>query len=130
MRAYSEDLRVRIVAAVQEQGLSKVEVAKRFKVDRRTVYRYLERALKGQLQARTSSGRSRKLTLGQEQALRRQLEAHNDATLVEHAERFAAAQGVRLAFSTVNAYAKRFGLSRKKRASMPKSEMRADVSSG
>lgn len=130
MRAYSEDLRVRIVAAVQEEGLTKVEVARRFKVDRSTVYRYLERAEQGELKARRSPGRKAKLRLEQRQALQRQLEEHSDDTLIEHAARFAEEQGIKLGFSTVNLYCKRLGITRKKRVSMLKSETKRRGHSG
>ena len=130
MRAYSEDLRTRIVAAVQEEGLAKLEVARRFKVDRATVYRYLARAEQGDLKARTSPGRSRKLTPEQRQALQKQLGAHSDDTLMEHAARFAEEQGVELAFSTVNLYFKRLGITRKKRVSMQASETNTHASNG
>ena len=130
MRAYSEDLRTRVIAAVQEGGISKVEVARRFKIDRRTVYRYLERAEQGELKARISPGRKRKLTPVQVQALQQQLEAHSDATLTEHAERFAKGHGVELAFSTVNLYCKRLGITRKKRVSTLKNETKTPANSG
>ena len=130
MRAYSEDLRARIVAAVEEEGLAKTEVAKRFKVDRATVYRYVARAEQGTLAVRTSPGRPRKLTLAQREALREQLERHSDATLVEHAERFAEEQGIDLAFSTVHLYSQRLGISRKKRAFTQPSETKRQESNG
>lgn len=130
MRAYSEDLRARIVAAVEEEKLSKEEVARRFKVDRATVYRYLERAKQGNLKARTSPGRTRKLNPGQLQALKRQLEAYSDETLMEHAERFAEEQGVELAFSTVNLYCKRLGITRKKRVFTRLSETKTPAKGG
>lgn len=130
MRAYSGDLRERIVVAVVEEGLSKVEAAERFKVNRRTVYRYLARAEQGDLKARVSPGRTRKLNPEQVQALKQQLEAHSDETLMEHAARFAEEQGVNLAFSTVNLYCKRLGITRKKRASTLQNETKPPVSGG
>lgn len=130
MRAYSEDLRSRVVAAVEEEGLAKAKVARRFKVDRATVYRYLARAGQGNLKAKTSPGRTRKLSPEQMQALQKQLETHSDNTLMEHAERFAEEHGVELAFSTVNLYCRRLGITRKKRASMLKSETRTPASKG
>lgn len=130
MRAYSEDLRSRVVVAVAEEGLAKVEVARRFKIDRATVYRYLARAGQGELKARTSPGRTRKLSLEQMQALQQQLEAHSDETLIEHAARFAEEHDVELAFSTVNLYCQRLGITRKKRASTRLSETKMPVSSG
>ena len=65
MRAYSEDLRSRVVAAVEEEELTKAEVAKRFKIARATVYSHLGRAEQGELKVKTSPGRTRKLTLQQ-----------------------------------------------------------------
>ena len=130
MRAYSEDLRTRIVTAVEEEGLAKIEAARRFKIDRATVYRYLARAEQGDLKARTSPGRTRKLNPAQLQALKRQLETHSDETLMEHAARFAEEQGVELAFSTVNLYCKRSGITRKKRVSTPKNETTKRENSG
>jgi putative transposase len=130
MRAYSEDLRSRVVAAVEEEGLAKAKVARRFKIDRATVYRYLARAGQGNLKAKTSPGRTRKLSPEQMQALQKQLETHSDNTLMEHAERFAEEHGVELAFSTVNLYCRRLGITRKKRASMLKSETRTPASNG
>ena len=129
MRAYSEDLRARVVAAVEE-GLDKTEVSRRFKVGRKTVYRYLERAKQGEFAPRKAPGGRRKLTPEQVRALKQQLETHSDETLMEHAARFAKEQGVELAFSTVNLYCKRLGITRKKRVSTPKSEMKPPVSSG
>lgn len=102
----------------------------RFKVNRSTVYRYVNRAERGELKAKVSPGRSRKLTLEQQQALLEQVEAHSDDTPVEHAERFAAEQGVELAFSTVNLYCKRLGITRKKRAFVLENEMKRFESSG
>ena len=130
MRAYSEDLRTRIVAAVKEEGLGKTEVARRFKVGRKTVYRYLARAEQGELAPRRAPGGQRKLSEAQMQALQEQLETHSDDTLVEHAERFANEQGIELAFSTVNLYCKRLGITRKKRAFTQKSEMKRQGSGG
>ena len=129
MRAYSEDLRRRIVGAA-EAGLAKTEVAKRFKVGRKTVYRYLERAEQGDLTPRRVPGGQRKLNQVQIQALQKQLEQHSDATLVEHAERFAEEQGVELAFSTVHLYSQRLGISRKKRAFMLAKETKGLGNSG
>lgn len=130
MRAYSEDLRTRIVAAVEKEGLGKTAAAERFKVGRKTVYRYLERAKQGELKPRKAPGGQRKLNPEQVQALKQQLEAHSDETLMEHAARFAEGQGVELAFSTVNLYCKRLGITRKKRVSTLSSETKAPVSSG
>lgn len=54
MRAYSLDLRERIVRAVCERGQSPVEVARTFAVSLWTVKRYLRRAAAGRLPPRRS----------------------------------------------------------------------------
>jgi len=115
------DLRERIVEAV-ESGISKVEVARRFKVNRSTVYEYLSKQKQGDLSARPLPGRSRKLTAEQVSALEAQADKHPSLTLLEHAELFEAEHGVSLAFSTVNLYFKRLGITHKKRAFTPANE--------
>ncbi len=116
MWAYSVDLRQRIVEAVKEDGLAKAEVARRFRVSRRTVYRYLELAQQDHLAAKRPLGGQRKLKGEMLEALRKQLESYHDDTLAEHAERFEQEQGVKLAFSTINLYCQRLGITRKKDA--------------
>lgn len=115
MKAYSVDLRERIVAAVKEEGLSKTEVARRFKVDRSTVYSYLSKHQAGDLAPKRPPGRSQKLSAEEVEQLREQVKQHRDLTLLEHAERFEAEHGIRLGFSTVRLYFKRLGISRKKK---------------
>ena len=56
MRAYSVDLRERIVEAVKRKGLSKTAAAELYGVSRATVYRYLELAAEGSLAAKVRPG--------------------------------------------------------------------------
>ena len=56
MKAYTIDLRERIVEFVKDVG-AKTEAALRFKVSRKTVYRYLEAAAAGRLTPKRSWGR-------------------------------------------------------------------------
>jgi transposase len=130
MWAYSVDLRQRIVEAVKEDGLAKAEVARRFRVSRRTVYRYLELAQRDNLAPRRPPGGERKLKGEALEALRKQLESYDEATLEEHAERFEQEHGVKLAFSTINLYCQRLGISRKKRRLLQKSAMSRNALSG
>lgn len=122
MRPYSLDLRQRIVEAV-EQGISKTKVARQFKVNRSTVYEYLRLSEQGDLKAKSPPGRPRTLTEEQVEALEQQVQENADLSLQEHADLFEAEQQVKLGFSTVNLYFKRLGITRKKRASAPASEM-------
>lgn len=121
MRAYSLDLRERIVEAVAG-GQTKTEAAKRFKVNRSTVYEYLHRHEQGNLKASPPPGRPRTLTAEQVQALAAQVKEHAGMSLQEHADLFEAEHKVKLGFSTVNLYFKRLGITHKKRASTRKSE--------
>ena len=52
MRAYSVDLRERIVEAVKEEKLSKVAVAERYQVSRASVHRYLGLEKQGSVEAK------------------------------------------------------------------------------
>jgi len=114
--AYSVDLRKRIVTAAKS-GKSYSEVAREFNVDRGTVKEYVQRAEAGELGAKKPPGRKRKLNAKQTEALYQQVLKYPDRTLQEHADLLEEEQGVKLAFSAVNTYFKRMGISFKKNAS-------------
>ena len=85
-RAYSVDLRERIVGAVQ-QGMSQQQAARQFTVSVASVERYvrLEREGRG-LHPRPRPGRTVTVIPPREhEALRAQLHQHPDLTLAEHA---------------------------------------------
>ena len=79
MKAYSLDLRKRIVAYVNGGG-KKTDAARRFGVGRDTVYRFLQAAKTRRLAPKTSWGHWRKID---PQQLGRYVQAHADATLNE-----------------------------------------------
>jgi transposase len=79
MKSYSIDLRTRIVEFVLN-GASKVEAARRFRVARRTVYRYLEAQKNNSLAPKTSWGTWRKLDPDK---LTEHVRLHPDDTLAE-----------------------------------------------
>lgn len=88
MRAYSEDLRQRIVHSVIS-GQCIHDVADRLEVSARTVWRYLRlQREQGDLHAKTHPGRPTKLTPEQQLALRQQLQQHPSLTLQERVELF------------------------------------------
>ena len=97
VRAYSMDLRERVVAAV-DAGLTQSQAAERFGVSLRTVERYLAR------RRATGSLAATEQRHGREPAVRRRLqawlparlEAAADATLAEHVAAFVAAGGQRV----------------------------------
>ena len=73
------DLRERVVAFVKA-GAGKQEAARRFKISRRSVYRYLDAEAKGQLEPKKSWGKWRKLD---PEKLAQHLKNNPDATLEE-----------------------------------------------
>lgn len=114
MRAYSEDLRKRIVEAVKVKGLSKTAVAEQFDVSRASVHRYLSMAETGSLAARKNPGQPRRLDEAACHKLLEQLERNSDLTLEEHALKFSREQGIELKKSAVANYFVRLGVRRKK----------------
>ena len=113
MRAYSEDLRARIVRAVTG-GMSKAEAARRYEVGLSTVKRYVRLGASGSLAAKASPGRPRAIGAGDEAALRAQVAAHPDAKLAAHRARWADEQGVAVSRATMSRALARCGLPRKK----------------
>ena len=114
MRAYSIDLRERIVRAVGG-GMSKAEAARVFDVGLSTVKRYARRqAERGHLRATPHPGRAREIGAAEEAALRAQAAAHADATLAEHRRRWAEEQGVTVSRATMSRALARLGLPLKK----------------
>ena len=122
MSCYSQDLRERIVRAVN-QGGRQTAVGKRFEVSMSTVKRYVKRQAQGQLAARRGGGRKRLLDAGGCEQLRRQVQEHHDWSLARHAEELTKVTGVELKKSSVGNYLKRLGITHKKRVSSPPSEM-------
>ena len=114
MRAYSVDLRERIVEAVKEEKLSKVAVAERYQVSRASVYRYLGLEKQGSVEAKRRPGQKQRLNAELGQKLLEQLEENSDASLEEHAELLYKEQGVRLKKSSIANYFARLGVRRKK----------------
>ena len=130
MRAYSLDLRERVVRAVRRHGRSPEAVAAQFEVSVWTVKRYLKRADEGRLAASPIPGRPREIGAEGEEALRAQWQASPDAPLVEHCDAWAAAQGPRLHPTTMSRSLVRLGWSRKKRSSARPSGTRPSASGG
>lgn len=129
MRAYSLDLRERIVRAVR-RGQRPEVVAAQFEVSARTVKRYLQRAGEGRLAPSPIPGRPREIGPEAEDALRAQWQAAPDAPLAEHCDAWAAGEGARVHPTTMSRSLARLGWSRKKRSSAPPSGTRLPGSAG
>ncbi|MHB1413738.1 MAG: IS630 transposase-related protein [Chloroflexota bacterium] len=129
MRAYSIDLRQRVVRAAQS-GKPVSEVSRVFGVGVSTIRRYLAQAQQGDLAPRISSGRPRHIAKGEQGDLVRQLAASPDATLEEHCLAWQESHGVRVSVATMHRSIGRLGYTLKKRRSAPASRTKPFVGSG
>src|SRR5262245_21557311 len=109
MRAYSTDLKERLVRAVAN-GLPMREAARRFDVAVTTVKRaVIQQRETGSLERKPSAGRPRAIRREQEAALRTRLDAAPDATLQEHCSWWAQHQGQQLSVTTLWRAIRRLG---------------------
>ena len=115
MKPYSEDLRWRVVAAVDD-GLPRTEVARRFIVSVPTIKRWLkQRRETGTLAPKPVPGAAPVKTVGLAEALPGRLATHADATLAEHCAWWREHSGVAVSVSTLSRALTARGWTRKKR---------------
>jgi len=115
MKAYSQDLRLRILRAV-DAGQSKAAVARRFAVGLTTVRRLLaQRAAEGHVRPHRSTGRPARIGPEEYAAVHAQVEQRPDATLAEHAAAWEATHRVRVSQWAIGRIIRRLRLTRKKR---------------
>ena len=109
MRAYSTDLRERIVRAVAG-GLRQREAARRFWVGVTSVRRYLAQYQQaGSLERKPIPGCPRRIGRAQEAILLARLEEAPDATVLEHCAWWAEHQGQQLSEATMWRALRRLG---------------------
>jgi transposase len=102
MKAYSQDLRERIVQTVDE-GKTQEETAQLFKVSPKTVQRYMkQRREKGNLLPNPIPGRPPTKRAEIETKIQPQLEKKADATLQELCAAFEAETGIKVSISTMS----------------------------
>ena len=102
MKAYSEDLRRRVVAAV-DGGMPRTEVARLFQVAVPTIKRWLKRRREtGGLSVLPRPGAPSVKMAALRTGLLPQLEAHPDATLGEHGRLWAQTHGMVVSPSTIS----------------------------
>lgn len=125
MKPLSNDLRARILAAVDNHEGSRRQIARRFAVDVSTITRLLQlRRLTGSLEPRPRGG-CRRATLDQSalERLRRLVDEHPDATLDGLRERL----GIGGSFMIVWRALKKLGITRKKKTKHAAERDRPDV---
>jgi transposase len=117
-QSYSEDLRERVLAAV-DGGMAARAAAKLFRVSVSYIYKALIRRQRtGETSASARRGhRPRKLSHAQEAALAAHITAHSDVTLAALQAWLLAEHGVRLSNGAMWSAVARLGLSFKKRRS-------------
>jgi transposase len=117
MKAYSVDLRERVIRAV-EADEARASVAARFEVSMPTIERWvrLKRETGGLARRRVPGARAVK-TVGLSAALPGRLAGHADATLAEHCAWWREASGCEVSPATMCRALTRLGWTRKKRPS-------------
>jgi transposase len=119
MKAYSVDLREKVLRAVDE-GYAREEIVNLLGVSAATIKRYLkQRRETGTLAPKAIPGRPPK-KLGPLQAeLVAQLQAHDDVRLEDHCQLWEQSHGVKVSTATMSRAIKRVGWTRKKRRWVP-----------
>ena len=113
MRAYSEDLRKKIVTAI-ERGMPKAQAARLFDVSLSSVKRYSRTASKGgSLEPRKSTGRPRKADEKARALLEKDVQERPSATISQRRRVLEHITGKSLSDSTVRRLMKRLGFSQK-----------------
>ena len=116
MQTYSTDLRERVVAA-RARGHSAAEIARLFKLSKRSVERYCKlQATTGSLQPKQRGGYRRSRLEKHDETLRRWIHEQSDLTLAELQQRIARKLKVRLGLTALWHRLERLGLSYKKNA--------------
>lgn len=120
MRAYSLDLRERVMAAL-DGGMSRSEVSTTFKISHSTIKRWLSRRHSGQpMAAARPRGRRPLFSDSDLAALRSRLQAATDATLAAHTDWWNRTYPERsVSPKTIERAIARLGWTRKKRPSAP-----------
>jgi len=119
-KAYSEDLRIRVVRAYEEKLGSIREIAKQFQVGKTFVNDLVQQWRKtGSVSALPHAGGVRpKLEAEHLQKLQQIVETTNDATLSELSEQLEIETGLKVSVPTIHRGIEKLGLTRKKKLFM------------
>ena len=123
MDAYSEDLRKKIVEAVERRGMKKGEVARLFGVSLSSVKCYVRKFRQGRsLSPGKAPGKRPKVDERARRSLEADLKERPFAKLHQRCEYLEALAGLRMSRSTLCRALKRKGFTRKKEQWVPASE--------
>jgi transposase len=122
MKAYSQDLRERVLRAV-DQGYPRTEIVQLFGISLSTLKRYLkQRREEGHVRPKAIPGRPPQKRAQVEAGVLPQLQAHDDATLEHHCDLWEQTHGERVRSFPMSRAIKRLGWTRKKSRSGRRSE--------
>ena len=116
MNAYSKDLRLKVLDAV-ERGVPRREVAEFLGISLASISRYVKLKASGsEIAPKPSPGRKAKIlgSPADRRALWRQLEENDTATLEEHREMFEKERGVSVSVATMSRAVRKLGWTFKK----------------
>jgi transposase len=115
MKAYSEDLRLKVVEAVEQRGTSKSEAARLFGISLSSVKRYIRLATQGEpLTPRKGGGRPPIADDATRKLLEEDVRVRPAATIRERCRFLEKVAGKNLSEPTLRRLMKRMGFSRKK----------------
>src|SRR5438105_5847724 len=127
MKAYSQDVRERVLRAV-DQGIARSEIVRVLAVSLATIGRYLkQRRETGHVRPKAIPGRPPKKMNPLQAGLQGQLEAFPDATLEQHCQSWEQTSGMQVSRWSMSRAIKRLGWTRKKRRWEPVSAMKRHV---
>jgi transposase len=114
MKAYSQDLRERVLRAV-DSGIPRAQIVTTLAVSEATIKRYLkQRRETGHVKPKAIPGRPAHKGAALQAGLLAQLEAHGDARLEDHCQQWEAEHGVPVSTATMSRAIRRLGWTRKK----------------
>lgn len=125
MKAYSTDLRQKVIDAYKNRECSQRELAKRFSVSLSFVQSLLRRYhSSGSVEPKPHvGGRAAKLTWEQVALITTLVSEDNDAILVELCARLSERTGVKVSRATMGRITQKLNLTRKKKQYMPQSDI-------
>jgi transposase len=130
MKAYSEDVRKRVVDVV-EQGYPRTEIVKMLGVSLATIKRYLKQHCEmGHVKAKTIPGRPARKLAALQAGIVDQLRAYPDVSLQQHCELWEQAHGVQVSRWTMSEAIRRVGWTRRNSLWQPVNVTRSNELTG
>ena len=114
-KAYSQDLRDRVIAAVEQDGLSRREAARRYRIGDATAVRWLAALGQGRRGPRAQGGDRRSRLPAHEAWLLALIKVEPDLTLAAVADRLLAEHGVKADAGMLSRFFRARGISFKKK---------------